>query len=88
MFQDPTLGAELSGLSAECKADLILANESRLRESNALFRTFTEKKSCLNSDALQEVPRLEAKLIHVKLLITETFSYKTLKIFFKKFDKK
>ena len=65
MFQDPSLGAELSGLSAECKADLILANETRLRESNALFRSFTEKKSCLNSDALQEVPRLEAKLIHV-----------------------
>jgi hypothetical protein len=47
------LCSDLSGLSAECKADLILANEDRLRKTNALYRSFTDKKSCLNSDALQ-----------------------------------
>jgi hypothetical protein len=41
------MGSEMSGLSAECKADLILANEGRLRKTNELYRAFNEKKSCL-----------------------------------------
>jgi hypothetical protein len=61
----------MSGLSAECKADLILANEGRLRDTNSLLRSFNDKKSCLNSDALQEVPRLEDKLIQLAKIHVE-----------------
>jgi hypothetical protein len=37
----------MSGLSAECKADLILANEGRLRKTNELYQAFNEKKTYL-----------------------------------------
>jgi hypothetical protein len=37
----------MSGLSAECKADLILANEGRLGKTNELYQAFNEKKTYL-----------------------------------------
>ena len=76
--QDPTMGSEMSGLSAECKADLILANEGRLRKTNDLYRTFNEKKSCLVNVMTQDliINNQTKKLSWCFFILTKRYSLK------------
>lgn len=60
-YLDPAASVEV-GLSIEARAELILAEEARLRKANELFDSVKAKKSVLDSEALKNVPSLEGKL--------------------------
>ena len=71
-YLDPTFG-ESKGLSAQCKVDLILANEERLKRTNNLLNKVVEQRSALDSEAIRDVPRLEPKLVELSKIQVSVF---------------
>lgn len=61
---EPASAAE-TGLTLEARAELIMSEEQRLREDNALLEQVKDKKNVLNSEALRNVPNLEGQLLQL-----------------------
>ena len=59
---DPASNVQ-SGLTLESRAELILSEESKLKETNAMLDQVQDKKKVLDSESIKNVPDLESKLL-------------------------
>ena len=61
---EPSSAVE-SGLTLEARAELILAEEDKLRRTNQLLDRVNDGKAVLDSEHLKNVPSLEGKLLEL-----------------------
>ena len=65
-YIDPSFG-ESKGLPADIKAEIILAQEEKIRKSSVTLKTIQEKSSVLNADALLAYTQPESNANIMKL---------------------
>ena len=61
---DPASNVQ-SGLSLESRAELILSEESKLKQTNSMLEQVKEKRKVLDSESIKNVPSLEGKLLEL-----------------------
>ena len=61
---DPASNVQ-SGLTLESRAELILSEEAKLKETNAMLEQVKDKKKVLDSESIKNVPSLEGKLLEL-----------------------
>lgn len=54
-----------TGLTLEARAELILSEESKLKQNNALLEQVKDKKNVLDSETLKNVPNMEGQLLQL-----------------------
>lgn len=61
-YLDPSFGEQYGGVSAEVKADLILAHQNQIRRTADLLSQVAERKKVLDSQSFASAAELEPKL--------------------------
>ena len=63
-YLEPAAATE-TGLTLEARAELILNEEDKLRQTNAMLDKVKESKNVLDSETLKNVPSMEGKLLEL-----------------------
>ena len=70
-YLDPSFGEQYGGVSAEVKADLILAHQDQIRRTADLLGRVAERKKVLDSQSFGSAAELEPKLAQLTKIQVE-----------------